>query len=162
MKIFFWIYFWQKYFSPRSSLRSPTEMITDRGTDLLSFVSNIRLDWIIVIVITDMMNCKEQILYYFVSHLQMTAFCWSEAVSRAASCPLDLNLSTIWLINWSTLACWAQPWTQVILPGDKHRYFCRLNIYSRFYIDFYQIIPYLMREDAKQKTNHYCLKHCMG
>ena len=34
-------------------------MITDNDTDLLSFVSNIRLDWIIVIVITDMMNCIE-------------------------------------------------------------------------------------------------------
>ena len=57
----------------------------------------------------------------------MAAFCWSEAVSRAASCPLDLNWSTIWLINWSTLACWAQPWSQDT-PGDKHRYFSRLDI----------------------------------
>ena len=64
MKIFFWIYFWRKYFSPRSSLRSPTEMITDRGTDLiLSFVSNIRLVWIIVIVITDELQRIDTVLF---------------------------------------------------------------------------------------------------
>ena len=49
-------------------------MITDRGTDLLSFVSNIRLDWIIVIVITD--------IYDELQRIDTVLFCITPANDR--------------------------------------------------------------------------------